>query len=139
MSSHADKNLHRKIYNINDTDTFPPYHFFKNVIFAHEFMHKFMCESASEFMKEFFTNFVHESEYEIRTNCLHEKLVMLRMACIINKTFIIKAAYSQHLSCSKCSVFRIRVTLCFSPVNISYLNKCMLNKYVPPFSLMFFI
>ena len=34
MSAHADKTLHKKIYNINDTDTFPPYPFFKNVIFA---------------------------------------------------------------------------------------------------------
>ena len=60
MSAHADKTLHRKIYNINDTDNFSPYPFFKNVIFTHEFVH--------EFMKEFFTNFVHEVKYEICAN-----------------------------------------------------------------------
>ena len=58
---YADKTLHRKIYNINDTDTFPSYPFFKNVIFVHEFMHELMCE----FVKEFFTNFVHKFKYEI--------------------------------------------------------------------------
>ena len=68
MSAHADKTLHRKIYNINDTDTFPPYSFFKNVIFAYEFVYELMCEFAREFVKEFFTNFVHEFKYEIRTN-----------------------------------------------------------------------
>ena len=57
MSAHADKTLHRKIYNINDTDTFPPYPFFKNVIFAHEFVHEFMYGLAREFVKEFFYEF----------------------------------------------------------------------------------
>ena len=68
MSAHADKTLHRKIYNINDTDTSSPYPFFKNVIFVHEFM----CE----FAKEFFTNFVHEFMCEFAkkffTNFVHE-------------------------------------------------------------------
>ena len=39
---------------------FSLYPFFKNVIFAHEFVR--------EFVKEFFTNFVHELMYEIRTS-----------------------------------------------------------------------
>ena len=56
MSAHADKTLHRKIYNINDTDIFSSYPFFKNIIFAYEFV------------KKFFMNFVHEFKYEIRTN-----------------------------------------------------------------------
>ena len=56
MSAHGDKTLHRKIYNINDTDTFPPYPFIKNVTFGHEFV------------KEFFTDFGNEFKYEIRTN-----------------------------------------------------------------------
>ena len=60
MSAHVDKTLHKKIYNINDTDTFPPYPFFKNVMFTHEFVHKFMWEFACEFVKEFFMNFVNE-------------------------------------------------------------------------------
>ena len=60
MSVHADKTLQRKIYNINDTDTFSTYPFFKNVIFAHEFVHKFV--------KEFSMNFVHEFKDEIHTN-----------------------------------------------------------------------
>ena len=47
---------------------FSSYPFFKNVIFAHEFVNEFMCELAREFVKEFFTNFVHEFKYEIRTN-----------------------------------------------------------------------
>ena len=49
MSAHADKTLHRKIYNINDTDTFP--HILSLKIF--------------EFVKKFFTTFVHEFKYEI--------------------------------------------------------------------------
>ena len=53
MSAHADKTLHKKIYNINDTDTFSPHPFFKNVIFTHK--------SVKEF-------FMHEFKYEIRTN-----------------------------------------------------------------------
>ena len=75
MSAHADKTLRRKIYNINNADTFPPYPFFKNVIFVHEFV------------KEFLINFVHKFKYGIRRNLcefvriymnfLHEKLVML--------------------------------------------------------------
>ena len=65
MSAHADNTLHRKIYNINDTDTFfLIYPFFKNVIFAQEFVYEFMFEFAREFVKEFFTNFVHEFKYE---------------------------------------------------------------------------
>ena len=61
MSAHADKTLHWKISgNINDTDSFSPYLFLKNVIFRHEFVH--------ELVDEFFTNFVHEFKYEIRSN-----------------------------------------------------------------------
>ena len=56
MSSHADKTLHRKIYNINDTDTFSPYPFFKNVIFAHEFVHEFMREFVRDFSRISCTN-----------------------------------------------------------------------------------
>ena len=68
MSAHSDKTLHRKIYNINDTDTFSPYPFFENVIFTDEFMHEFMCIFAHQFVKEFFTNFVQEFKYEIYMN-----------------------------------------------------------------------
>ena len=54
MSAHADKTLHRKIYNINDTDAFSPYPFFKNVILAHEFI----CEFVKEFLANLSTKFV---------------------------------------------------------------------------------
>ena len=72
MSAHADKTLHWKISgNINDTDTFFPYPFLKNVIFRHEFMHEFMREFAHKFVDEFFMNFMHKFKYKILTN-LHE-------------------------------------------------------------------
>ena len=59
MSAHADNTLHRKIYNINDANTFPLYLFFKNVIFVHEFMYEFffVYELMCKFVKEFFMNF----------------------------------------------------------------------------------
>ena len=54
MSAHAGETLHWKISgNVNDTDTFPPYPFLKNVIFRHEFVHEFMREFACEFVDKF--------------------------------------------------------------------------------------
>ena len=60
MSAHADKTLHRKIYNIDVTNAFPPIFFLKNVMFEHEFVHKlfFVYEFMCEFVKEFFMNFI---------------------------------------------------------------------------------
>ena len=81
MSAHVDKTLHRKIYNINDADTFSSYPFFTNVIFVHEFMHKFM--------KEFFTNFMYEFKYEICTNSrefiqIHMSFFALKIGYVMN-------------------------------------------------------
>ena len=66
MSAHGDKTLHRKICNINDTDTPPPpppYPLFKNVIFAHEYVHEFMFDLECEFVKDFFTKFVQSNNH----------------------------------------------------------------------------
>ena len=86
MSARADKTLHWKISgNINDTDTFSPYPFLKNVIFRHEFVHKFKYEIRKNSSK-----FV-----QIRMNFLHEKLVMLRMACTVHvkSKFLLKYSF----------------------------------------------
>ena len=51
---------------------FPQYPFFRNVIFAHEFvqefffLYEFKCKFSRKFVKVFFTNFVHEFMHEIR-------------------------------------------------------------------------
>ena len=82
MSAHVDKTSHRKIYDINDTGTFPPYPFFKNVIFAHKLVHEFMCEFAREFVKDFFMNFVHKFKYKIQTNSRKVGYVTNGLYCI---------------------------------------------------------
>ena len=51
-----------------------------------------------------------------------------------DKTFIVKFAHPHRLSCSTFSVLRIWVTLYFPPMNKSYLDKGLLNNYLPPFS-----
>ena len=80
MSAYADQTLHRKIYNINDTDLFFLYLFFKNVAFAHSFLgYEFMCE----FEKEFFKNFVHKFMYKIHMNLCKFICIFARKICYV--------------------------------------------------------
>ena len=73
MSAHADKTLHRKIYNINDTDAH------MNSCTNSVFVYEFRCE----FVKEVFTNFVHEFINEIRMNS-YEFVRICMIFCMTN-------------------------------------------------------
>ena len=91
MSAHTDKTLHKKVYNINDTDAFSLYPSLKmntrasnscvNSFFLYDFMYEFMYEIGKS--------------YEFVPIFLHEKSVMLRMVycitCTVSTPNIVRA------------------------------------------------
>ena len=86
MFAHADKTLHRKIYSINDIDTFSLYPFFKIV---YSLMNpctnsSFVYEFVKDFSRTSYTNLCMKRKFiQVHMKFLHEKLVMLRMACTV--------------------------------------------------------
>ena len=104
-----------------------PYPFFKNVIFAHESLHEFMCKFAREFVKEFFMNFVHEFEYEIRTNSY--ELFARKIGYVTNDLYytikLLLTKTSIHTG-NICSAFKAHGRHCVRSICLECQNKYFL-------------